>query len=184
MTISKVADLHPASYNPRKISERDFEELKTSMKEFGDLSGIVRNVRTGNLVGGHQRIKALDPEWKIFAQPNMDDIGTMASGYIQTEFGRWAYREVDWDEEKEKFANIAANKHGGEWDFPLLKDLIIEIDSGDVDLSLTGFDQTELSSIMVYDVKEPSKEPSLKAHEAHELECPACGHRFKPTKGE
>lgn len=56
-----VADLMPSSYNPRTITDEKLMMLGKAMQEFGDLSGIVFNIRTGQLIGGHQRIKHLDP---------------------------------------------------------------------------------------------------------------------------
>lgn len=112
----KVKDLKPADYNPRVISEARLTMLGKSMREFGDLSGVVRNVETGHLVGGHQRLKHLDPEWKIVKERCTDDTGTVAVGYIETPNGRLSYREVKWPLEKEIQANIAANNHGGEFD--------------------------------------------------------------------
>ena len=64
-TPKKVMDLAPAPYNPRFITDKKLEMLEHSINEFGDLSGIVFNIQTGNTVGGHQRIKKLDPDWKI-----------------------------------------------------------------------------------------------------------------------
>lgn len=55
----KLVDLTQASYNPRKISESAFEGLGASIEEFGLLSLIIWNKRTGNIVGGHQRYKKL-----------------------------------------------------------------------------------------------------------------------------
>lgn len=55
----RVADLVPADYNPRKISPKAMEGLKKSLAEFGAVQPIVVNERTGNIVGGHQRVKAL-----------------------------------------------------------------------------------------------------------------------------
>lgn len=55
----RVADLVPADYNPRKISPKAMEGLKKSMAEFGAVQPIVVNERTGHIVGGHQRVKAL-----------------------------------------------------------------------------------------------------------------------------
>ena len=63
----KGGDLSPASYNPRKISPEQLKALGDALKVFGDLGGIVRNRKTGNLVGGHQRVKSLDPAWPIKA---------------------------------------------------------------------------------------------------------------------
>jgi len=116
----KVKDLKPAGYNPRKISPEKLAALKKSLEEFGDLSGIVFNVRTQTVIGGHQRVKNMDPSWKIIKKPRTDKTGTTAAGYVETPHGRLTYREVDWPEIKEKQANIAANQHGGEFDDDLL----------------------------------------------------------------
>ena len=143
----KVKNLKPAPYNPRKISDKKLEMLGKSMTEFGDLSGIVYNRRTNRLVGGNQRYKHLDPSWTIEKSSHKDDVGTVAVGHVEGPHGRWAYREVDWDEKRELAANIAANKHGGEWDMPLLKDMFTEIDDGEFDIELTGFEGDELSKL-------------------------------------
>lgn len=96
-----VASLTPAAYNPRKITEDRLELLGRSMKRFGDLSGVVLNLTTGNLVGGHQRVKHFDPDWPIFLEHKathgeLDNVGTVAHGYVKSTFGRWNYREVRW----------------------------------------------------------------------------------------
>src|SRR4030042_464958 len=48
-----------AEYNPRKISSDELRRLKKALLEMGDLSGIIKNVATGTLIGGHQRLKVL-----------------------------------------------------------------------------------------------------------------------------
>lgn len=55
----KLTDLNPAPYNPRKIADVAFEGLGKSIDQFGLLSLIVWNERTGNIVGGHQRFRKL-----------------------------------------------------------------------------------------------------------------------------
>jgi hypothetical protein len=142
----KTSELKPSQTNPRKISDDQLRMLAKSLAEFGDLSGIVVNRQSGNVVGGHQRIKCLDPSWVITSKPITDSSGTVASGWIETAWGRLSYREVDWDERKEVAANIAANKHRGEWDFPKLKDLIADLDDGSYDMDLTGFCSSELET--------------------------------------
>ena len=52
-------ELTPASYNPRKITERALGGLTNSINRFGMVGPIVWNKRTGNIVGGHQRYKVL-----------------------------------------------------------------------------------------------------------------------------
>ena len=153
----KVKDLKASPYNPRKISETDLQELKAAMQEFGDLSGIVMNTATGRLVGGHQRVKIFDPTWPIITRAQKDNVGTLALGYVETPYGMWTYREVHWSEAKEQMANIAANKHGGEWDMPKLKDLFAEVDTGEMDFDLTGFTYEEASNIVGYDSEDHAK---------------------------
>jgi hypothetical protein len=55
----KLLDLNPATYNPRKIADAAFEGLGSSIDQFGLLSLIVWNERSGNIVGGHQRYRKL-----------------------------------------------------------------------------------------------------------------------------
>ena len=55
----KVEDLRPADYNPRTISDKAFAGLSESMDKFGLMAHIVWNKKTGNVVGGHQRLRHL-----------------------------------------------------------------------------------------------------------------------------
>ena len=57
-----VSDLHPADYNPRKDlapGDKQYEKLARSIETFGYVEPIVWNRTTGNIVGGHQRLKVL-----------------------------------------------------------------------------------------------------------------------------
>jgi acyl-CoA-binding protein len=74
--MSDEAELHPAQkfkvkrlhrhkiknakYNPRKIDDHARKKLKENIKKRGLLEPPVWNEVTGNLVGGHQRLKILD----------------------------------------------------------------------------------------------------------------------------
>ena len=53
------SELHEAAYNPRFITKENRKKLKQSVKE-GLADAIVWNKRTGNVVGGHQRLSVLD----------------------------------------------------------------------------------------------------------------------------
>ncbi|HSW38050.1 MAG TPA: DNA methyltransferase [Acidobacteriota bacterium] len=143
-----ISDLQPSPNNPRTISDEKLAMLGKAMREYGDLSGIVFNVRTGRLVGGHQRLKHLDTGWIITKKPHEDKLGTVAVGEIETPFGIWAYREVDWPAKRETAANIAANQHSGEFDLNKLRDLIIDINDEQFDVDLLGFDEGELEDII------------------------------------
>lgn len=136
---NRVGDLKAAPYNPRKIKAAQLEALGKALREFWDLGGVVVNTRTGNLVGGHQRVKHLDSKWRIVKSKRDGIAGTVARGYIVTPFGEMDYREVDWDENKEKAANLAANKHGGEFDLNAVGLLLADLSAANFDLDLTGF---------------------------------------------
>ena len=142
-----VADLKPAPENPRKITDEELRTLGEAMKEFGDLSGIVFNRKTGHLVGGHQRLKHLDPSWKIVSKPHQDKQGTVAVGWVETDFGRFTYREVDWPKRKEHAANLAANKISGEWDNEKLAPILEEL-AQLPELDLTGFTPQEANLVI------------------------------------
>lgn len=146
----RTQDLTPNPKNPRKITDAKLDMLKRAMLEFGDLSGIVFNRKSKQLVGGHQRTRWMDPNAEVtltkkYSKPTKT--GTVAEGYLELDGERYAYREVSWDKHREMAANIAANKGAGEWDMPELTSWIKELssfDADDFDLSLTMFDEMEL----------------------------------------
>lgn len=119
----------PAAYNPRKnLTHKDpeYQKLKRSMETFGYVEPIVFNERTGRVIGGHQRLKVLQE---------------MGAAEVTVSV-------VDLPEAEEKALNIALNKISGEWDMPMLKDLLEELDTGAFDVSLTGFDTAEIEQLM------------------------------------
>lgn len=136
--------------NPRRISDEALTSLANSLATFGDLGCLVRNVVTGLLVSGHQRANIMDEGEVVIEQrykkPNKQ--GTVAEGYVNHKGERYKYREVKWEESAERAAMIAANKHGGEWAGPELKELLLELDSGQFDITLTGFSMEELEAMM------------------------------------
>lgn len=143
-----VADLAPNPKNPRRITKDAKAALDAAMKRFGDLGVIVKNVRTGKLIGGHQRVSLLDPKWPITKQPLKDKLGTVAVGWIQAPEGPWAYREVDWDEATETAAMIAANNNGGENDMGKLGELVVELDGLGFDTAMLGFGEGEMARFL------------------------------------
>lgn len=146
-----LSELKPADYNPRTISKHDFHSLKKSISELGDLSGLVFNSRTGNIVGGHQRREAYQElGGKIEITKELDkpnSVGTIALGYVTIGDEQYAYRVVDWDEKKEKLANLAANRIQGEWDDDKLAELIYSL-KDEPDLQDSGFTVNEVTEIL------------------------------------
>jgi ParB-like chromosome segregation protein Spo0J len=112
--------------------------LTKSLSELGNLQPITWNAKTGNIVGGHQRLKCYS-----------------ALGKDEVEV--WA---VWLDEQQEKAANIALNKLSGEFDLPALKDLFEGLDTGDIDLDITGFGQEEIAQMMEATTPEDRDEPT------------------------
>jgi DNA modification methylase len=124
-----ISKLIPADYHPRKklkVGDAAYDKLKRSILEFGYIDPIIWNCRTGNVVGGHQRLEVL-----------------RELGISEAEVS-----VVDLQSKKEKALNIALNKISGEWDFPLLKDIIIELETLDIDIQLTGFDNAEIEKLL------------------------------------
>ena len=58
MDYVKFADIRPASYNPRKITDNAFVELQGSLKTLGFILPIIVNRDNMTIVAGHQRTKA------------------------------------------------------------------------------------------------------------------------------
>lgn len=57
-----IEKLNPSKYNPRKDlkpGDPEYEKLKKSINTFGYVEPVIWNKRTGNVVGGHQRLKIL-----------------------------------------------------------------------------------------------------------------------------
>ena len=144
----KISELTPARYNPRKISSDALGRLTKSLSELGNLQPITWNAKTGNIVGGHQRLKCYQALQK-------DEVEV------------WA---VWLDEAQEKAANIALNKLSGEFDLPQLKDIIEELDTGEMDLDIIGFGIEEISDLM-----EQTKPEEDSSKEGSGEKCEACG---------
>lgn len=111
----KLSEIADNPNNPRNIDKPAFEGLKYSMGKFGDISGIVYNQRSKQLIGGHQRKQAIlallkDADILITEEfQSAKEDGTLAYGYVQLADSRFNFRVVDWDDETEKLANITAN---------------------------------------------------------------------------
>lgn len=115
-----IAELKPAEYNPRRLTDKQYKELRRSMEELGDLGFAVINMHEGRqniIIAGHQRIR------------------------IAKDMGRKTFPclEVSFDLVKEKRANLRLNKNGGEWDFDILAN---EFDVDD--LLEVGFTEKDL----------------------------------------
>lgn len=128
MNIQKkqIDELIPASYNPRKDlqpNDSEYVKLKRSLQDFGYVEPIIWNERTGNVVGGHQRLKIL----KELGEKEVECV------------------VVNLDLEHEKLLNLSLNKVSGDWDYLKLQELFTEFSITELDI--TGFDDKEIQKI-------------------------------------
>lgn len=66
-----------------------------------------------------------------------------------------------------------------DWDLPVLRDLLIELDCGDIDMSITGFNSHELEMMMTaIHIPEDNKAIDEEGMKNTENECPSCGFKW------
>ena len=130
--IMKISDLRPADYNPRQDlqpGDPEYEKIANSIEEFGYVEPVVWNEQTGNVVGGHQRLKILAAQGKTEIEVSV----------------------VNMSLHDEKILNVALNKIGGRWETSKLTELLQELKEQD-GLEITGFEEWELEALaMEYD---------------------------------
>ena len=122
-----IVELNAAQYNPRIALEPgmpEWEKLKASIEQFGNVEPVVWNQRTGNVVGGHQRLAVLK-----------------SMGYESVPCS-----VVDLDEKEEKLLNIALNKIKGQWDYKKLEEILSGYDYEVATAS--GFSAEEIAVIL------------------------------------
>lgn len=150
----RLADLRADPANPRVLQPENQRRLAESMSAFGDLSGLVYNRQLDLMVGGHQRKGQLSPDARVvvterYAEPN--EVGTVAVGYVEGPDGeRWSYREVEWDADKHRLANVAANNRAmqGEFHFPTLADIVADLEGRGIDVAPAGYDRGEIERML------------------------------------
>lgn len=125
---AKIDTLISPDWNPRQITENELEKLETSLNEFGYIEPIIVNDVNNHIVGGNQRAKAL----KTLGYDEVDVV------YVHIE-----------DINKEKACNVALNKISGDWDTDKLQVVLEEIELSPIDVSLTGFDEIELTEMEI-----------------------------------
>ena len=122
----KISDLKQHPKNPRKHPKKLLERLKRSIEEYGFTNPVLVS-KDNKILAGHARCKAAK-ELGISEVPviRLDFEGAKADAYV-----------------------IIDNKLNelSEWDIPLLESLIKDIEKSDFDVTLTGFDLTEIDEL-------------------------------------
>ena len=123
-----LEELRPAAYNPRKKlkpGDKEYEKIKNSIQEFGYVEPIIVNYDM-TVIGGHQRLTVLR------------DLGYTEAQCVVLHIE---------DENKVKALNIALNKITGAWNEQLLADLLVDLQSVDFNMDLTGFEAPEIEQL-------------------------------------
>ena len=207
---SSIADIRPAKYNPRQITDKQISQLDDSIHNIaGDLSGIVVNVagKYPVTVSGHQRLKTLKGKKTriVKTEQKKDSYGTIATGFIEVigknkSIIKIPYREVHWPSKTlEMVANINANSAGGEFDQAKLGAVLEEIEKDkkfDVEsVAMDGFDfqKALIQHQRTLRTQKPSTNSSQKEADAEEFTkvdpeaeefevvCPRCKLHFNPS---
>lgn len=104
-------DIKNAPYNPRIMDKDAAKRLRESLSQHGLVEPPIWNRRTGNIVGGHQRLKQLDAL----------EHGKNYSLTVSV---------VDVDESEEAKLNVLLNNQDlmGDWDFDKLSEMTKDFD--------------------------------------------------------
>ena len=130
-----LSEIKLSDYNPRRISQEEVQHLKNSIKQFGFVSPIIRNLRNNRIIGGHQR-------YKVLLEEGIEELFLLSLGGIG-----WCFSDNDLkidDDVGEKALNLALNKIKGEWDEYKLNNILEELSLEGLDISLTGFEKQDI----------------------------------------
>jgi ParB-like chromosome segregation protein Spo0J len=144
----EIIKLRPHPQNPRTHPDSAIDKLVRSLKEYGFTNPIL--ISADNYVlAGHARLKAAEKaglkEVPVIQLPLS---GSKALAYM-----------------------IADNRlqDETEWDFPKLTELFGILDTGELDLEITGFDIKEIESLLSDETIDKPK---------HKNKCPKCGFEW------
>lgn len=161
-----VHELNPAPYNPRKMTDAESSQLRTSLERFGFVDPLVVNSnadRRNIVIGGHQRLRV-----------------AIAMGFDQVPV---VYRDLD--EAQERELNLRLNRNVGGWDWDALAafdhTLLLDV----------GFTSDELDAHFTDDDDQGPEEPPPSADSAEPRTRPGdlfvmgrhrllCGDSFAP----
>lgn len=106
--------------NPRLITTTQYGDLTKSLKRLGDISGIVHDVETDEIICGNQRMAAIgfdDTCIRIVKKyETIQPDKTIAIGFIEKDDIVLNYRAVIFTESERAIASLSANKMGGTFD--------------------------------------------------------------------
>jgi len=136
-----IDQLTPAPYNPRKVlkpTDKAYQKLAASLREFGLVEPLVWNEVTGRVVGGHARLR-------ILREMGVQEVPVSV---------------VRLSEAREKALNVLLNNQEAQarFDTSLLADVLEDLQRQD-ELQLSGFDEGTLDLLRFKPSEELPMEP-------------------------
>ena len=142
MQLVPIGKLIPYVNNARTHSKEQITKLRSSLREFGFVNPVIID-REFNVIAGHGRILAAKEE-------NIEQVPCVFVDYL-TEAQKKAYILAD-----NRFALDAG------WDEDMLRVEMEALQGMDFDVSLTGFDESEIADLFAADDNEAQAEPFVK----------------------
>lgn len=145
----KRSEIQFASYNPRTISEEARKALKKNLQTVGLLGGVVWNMRSGNLVSGHQKVSIMDAVNRYNPETGDNDY-------------EFRVEVVDFDDKTEKEQNLFMNNKAvqGAYDDDMLRELLSQIDYVNAGFSEMDMQMLGLGDFGDYDVLSAFADPT------------------------
>ena len=123
-------------HNPKRHSDKQVNEQKKNLQRVGYLGGVTWNETSGNLIDGHRRIKAMDLIHKYDGTPETD---------YPVKVEKVAF---DDKQEKEQMTFMALGNTKA--DYGMIAEYL-----PDIDYTLAGIDEYDLSQIQSFIPSEP-----------------------------
>lgn len=156
-----VSELIPYASNSRTHSDAQVAQIAASIREFGWTNPILID-KDNSIIAGHGRLLAA-------RNLGMEKVPTIVLDHLS--------------KAQQRALVIADNKLAlnAEWDFELLSSEIAWLDNeNQFNLSLLGFDETELGNILLTNNFEPAHEgDQTRLDEKKPIICPECHHEFR-----
>ena len=145
---------HPLNW--RKHPQKQRAAVNASLRELGWVAAVIENVRTGNLIDGHERVwQALDKNEPV------------------------PYLKVDLSEEEERLALATFDAITGmaETDAAKLDELVREVNTGEAALQEMLAELAVTAGLQAPDVEFKEYDESVE-NDVEWHECPSCGHKW------
>lgn len=154
-----ISKIKKDSRNARSHNIRNLDAIKLSLQTYGQRKPIVVNAANDTIEAGNGLyLAAVDLGWTQIAVVYVNDDETTSKAY-----------------------GLMDNQSAliSEWDLPVLKDILTELDSGDLNMDVTGFSVDEIEGLMT-SIHLKEEEETTGNSEDKICKCPKCGFEFKP----